>query len=467
MAFHLNTVKFNTTYLEELRILAGRFHNFLFERHSALKSALGHRAASMDPTKLGEAISRHPILVPTIEEIKQKGRIPTLASGLILDALRAHLPHDELPPQASKNPLRDARQSIEELVSFEINPWDIPLECEFDDILKDAAWVDPDKRAYAYERCLRIDNGKYRFSAAATAIYFLHRIIPETRCLIQNILIYEDYRSVAFPECHALGLIPFCQENPSLRIIQRASLWGNIFLSSTDEPSWQKHLLAIFHCRIVDPPPADSLPLGEIIQTVAVWMSEAGILASMGMPASQFTLLMDGDPFPEKASEIFRKELQEAALLQETVSKAPRFGHWCSYVERVMDHFLFDDFPRLLADLSNNWESGMIQCNFNPGTSIGSPDEILATHPDWGWQEWEYELWDYFEDREDAELPGFDQMALHNNMIESYCQKYPNGRPRHAMGGAPDWNDDGNPGDSDDPEQADDSEEADAHEADV
>jgi hypothetical protein len=207
-------------------------------------------------------------------------------------------------------------------------------------------------------------------------------------------------------------------------------------------------------------------------------MSEAGILTSMGMPVGQFTLFMDGDPFPEEASEIFRKELQEAAVLQETVCKAPRWGgRWCSYVQRIMAHFLFDDFPRLLADLSNNRESGIIQCNFDPGTSAGSPDEILSTHPEWNWQEWEYHLWDHFEDRESAPLPGFDQMALHNNMSDSYCQKYPNGPPWDTDGDLPDWDDDVTRVVSDipvydgqradDTEEVDDTEEADAHEADV
>ncbi|CAH0002269.1 unnamed protein product [Clonostachys byssicola] len=503
MAFRLNTIKFNTTYSDELRILAGRFHMFISERRSALKSDFSNRAASMDPAKLGNVINRHPVLVPTIEEIKTYGRsphsgywadVPSRVYFASLDALRAHLaslPPDGLSLQASNDPQchnglmvvnnpprRYDRERSEKLVGFEINPWDIPLEYELDDnMLEDAAWVELpthlDKRYHAYERCRYIDNGKYRFSATATAIYFLRRIMPETRCLVQNIMIDEDYRSVAFPECHALGLIPFCQENPSLRIIRGASLWGNIFLSRMDEPHWQRHIRLTFHCLDPDPPAADELPLGDIVQVVAAWMSEAGILTSMGMPVGQFTFFMDGDPFPEEASEIFRTELQEAALLQETVCKAPRPGRWCAYVQRIMDHFLFDDFPRLLADLSNNRESGIIQCNFDPGTSVGSPDEILSTHPEWSWQEWEYELWDHFEGRDDTLLPGFDQMVLHNNMTETYCQKFPNGPPRGSVGDYPDWDDNQTqpmpdlPVQAGDPEEADDTEESDAHEADV
>ncbi|CAH0058656.1 unnamed protein product [Clonostachys solani] len=487
MTFHLNTIKFNTTYSDELRILAGCFHMLIDRRRTMLRSAFTDRAASMDPAKLGEVINRHPILVPTIEELKTRGLdghsghwtdVPSRGYFASLDALRAHLaslPHDEPSPQAGKKPHRYDRQRVEKLIGFEINPWDIPLEYELDDdILEGAAWVElpthPGKRYYHYEVCRNIDNGKYRFSAAATAIYFLRRIMPETRCLVRNIMIDEDYRSVAFPECHALGLIPFCQENPFLRIIRRGSLWGNIFLSQIDEPHWQRHIQMLFSCHLDNPPAADELPLGAIIQVVAAWMSEAGILTSMGMPVGQFTFFMDGDPFPEEASEIFTRELQESALLQETVCRAPRFGRWCSYVQRIMDHFLFDDFPRLLADLSSNRESGIIQCNFDPGTSVGSPDEILSTHTDWDWLEWDYQLSFHFEDREDTLLPGFDQMALHNNMIESYCQKHPNGPHWDTSGESPDWDDDGRrniPGDAGHPEEADDTEEADAHEADV
>jgi len=65
----------------------------------------------------------------------------------------------------------------------------------------------------------------YRFSAAAVAIKFLNGLKPSTRAHLRNILLDEDRESVAQPERHGVGLVQFCNENPSLRIERRVSMW--------------------------------------------------------------------------------------------------------------------------------------------------------------------------------------------------------------------------------------------------
>ncbi|KAK0717146.1 hypothetical protein B0T26DRAFT_751240 [Lasiosphaeria miniovina] len=63
----------------------------------------------------------------------------------------------------------------------------------------------------------------YHFSAAAAAIRFL-RSNPSSRVHVRRILLDEDREAVAYPETHGKGLVPFCAENPHLRIERRVSL---------------------------------------------------------------------------------------------------------------------------------------------------------------------------------------------------------------------------------------------------
>ncbi|KAK1829761.1 hypothetical protein QBC39DRAFT_355838 [Podospora conica] len=64
-----------------------------------------------------------------------------------------------------------------------------------------------------------------RFSAAAAAVHFLKSIPPATRSQIRTVLVHEDFGSIGGPT-DILGLVPFCAENPHLRIQQRVDICG-------------------------------------------------------------------------------------------------------------------------------------------------------------------------------------------------------------------------------------------------
>ncbi|CAM1500833.1 Fc.00g099950.m01.CDS01 [Cosmosporella sp. VM-42] len=70
---------------------------------------------------------------------------------------------------------------------------------------------------------------KFPFSTAAAPIQFLDSIPARTRIQIRNVLIHEDRLAAASPQCHAQGLLPFCQENTLLCIERRVGSWRNIF----------------------------------------------------------------------------------------------------------------------------------------------------------------------------------------------------------------------------------------------
>ena len=72
---------------------------------------------------------------------------------------------------------------------------------------------------------LRSERVEWRFSAAAAAIHFLENLSLDTLLGIGRIVLHEDRPSLALPESHAQGLIPFCQQNPNIRVERRINMW--------------------------------------------------------------------------------------------------------------------------------------------------------------------------------------------------------------------------------------------------
>ncbi|RYP40951.1 hypothetical protein DL768_010560 [Monosporascus sp. mg162] len=319
-------------------------------------------------------------------------------------------------------------------------PWLIPTECNLDRMFRDIGYQNvaegQSTKDYWESNC-----GKYRFSAAATAIHFL-RSIPNSRCHIRKILLCEDYEAVAYPECHAKGLIPFCRENPELRIERRVSLWRNIFQKSHwwDGCDWERRV--DFPCDREGRLAAD-----EVTRPVADWMVEASVLGRAGMPQDPgtFTLILDGDPTPERSSEVFCLAVQRDAAWQDAVEQCLVRDplNWSNVLDmRLSKSFHVVGFPQLLRHLASDKSSSGIRCNFDPGEPwdiapiieanrgwnqddwferSGRPDLVFETAPPlpkWAdlvrenifpriweleeWPEWELEEWEIEElERED------------------------------------------------------------------
>ena len=162
----------------------------------------------------------------------------------------------------------------------------------------------------------------WRFSAAAAAIHFLKDLSLETLLGISKIVLHEDRRSVARPESHAQGLIPYCRQNPQLRIERRVSMWRILAQheapSNNSGTSWaQQTSQGLLNLSGYD----DQKKSQYYDRHCAVyfgingcqWITESSALRSNGMPPGSFSLLLDGDPLPDLASKAFEILKDDAA----------------------------------------------------------------------------------------------------------------------------------------------------------
>jgi hypothetical protein len=129
---------------------------------------------------------------------------------------------------------------------------------------------------------------KYRFSAAAVAISFLESLPSAVRMQVQHVNLDEDFKSSARPECHAIGLVRFCLENPRLRIVRHVNLWW----TALQPPRWQWYKF-----------PASLRPEDNYCETMGpwhipsrfkLWSDEIDTLLTYGMPSSSFSLVFGG-----------------------------------------------------------------------------------------------------------------------------------------------------------------------------
>jgi hypothetical protein len=305
----------------------------------------------------------------------------------------------------------------DKLVRTELDPWSIPTENELDDLLEVSPTRPPVRWGSSYmwkhrDWWTTSDYGKYRFSAASAAIRFLSSTSLQTRLQLRNMLIHEDHYSVASPARHTIGLIPFCQENPSLRITRQVSVWRNLL--HTFWAPWTYERRNPFTAK-------------QFSENVAEWMVEAGALVSKGMPAGQFTLMLDADPAPAQATKIFNEVVQcSAAFQQAALRTSIDFGfadepymHQRFYKESGFA-YLKHTFPENLRDLVKNPRSGTIQCNFDPGTTQ-SVNGLIAEHPDFCSCLWHSE-WSQLRKKTitlEAPLPSWQELTL-ERMMDSW-----------------------------------------------
>ena len=239
------------------------------------------------------------------------------------------------------------------------DPWIIPTTDEFADLAEDMFHIphikqydDEPTQADFWERI------KYRYSAASAAITFLKSISPQARMQFRKILIYEDHVSVAFPESHALGLIPYCLENSSLRIERRVNIWRNLLRSGSRVDLWRVTCGTHDHDLIF----RDRLDAWghNISGGFALWMQEALLVADHGMPPDSFKLVFDGHPAPEQSSQLFD-------IVKTTAAWRIASDLWCSRrrERKVIQIYFFEEFARVVKNITKG--DSFISCNFPVG----------------------------------------------------------------------------------------------------
>ncbi|WQF85229.1 hypothetical protein CDEST_10243 [Colletotrichum destructivum] len=245
------------------------------------------------------------------------------------------------------------------------------------------------------------DLRRFRYSAAAAAIRFLDSISQASRSCLRDTRLLEDRPSVASPECHGLGLIRFCQENPLLRVERRVSLWNTVFAG---DPYRQK-------ARQARQAPTRIL-VDEISERIAAWIVEALALAAAGMPQDSFTLVFDGDSEGDwKCEQIFQQVVLRDAAWQQAMDECfeqgilppqswaarrlnpRRAGDWSfipGYPNRdrpVNCCYLLDGFPQAMRDIVNG--NSVVRCSFHPGKPW-VVESLIDEQRLWSLGEWKF-----------------------------------------------------------------------------
>jgi len=279
-------------------------------------------------------------------------------------------------------------------------------------------------------------NGHYGFSATAAAIHFLKSVPVTTRAHMRNLVVNEDRLTVGWPEGHVRGLVPFCTENPSLRIDRRVDLWWCPWLQSqTDRAEWD-------HCNDGQYHPQwsrrfttrlTSLTVDNETKTargVALWMVEA----SLPQIPDQITLLLDcqGERNRFTASEIFQTVLHRDVAWQTAVQRMFRpslLSAEDAFYTTNCDFYNYDAFPRLLRELCDGYHAkagrnkaplGRIRCSFDPGRPWDDDQiqSMINAHPERdtleGWK-------DGFMDEPDLEFEIYPPYPDIKWMIGSLC----------------------------------------------
>ncbi|KAH6669751.1 hypothetical protein F5X68DRAFT_216090 [Plectosphaerella plurivora] len=217
-----------------------------------------------------------------------------------------------------------------------LKPWAIPTE----DLIAELDRKVPFKQIHRGP----VGHGIFRLSAAAICAHFLATIPAETRSQFRRIVLNEDLPSETSPECHARGLIPFCAENPLLRVERRVSIWH-----------------CVLHGSVYDSQP----PVDHFSAQVALWIIEAQDLASLGMPHGSFSLLLDGDPTPEHPAHLFQTILHRDIAWQQAIEAWQVLKPQRRPIEW---HLAYDDLPAVMRDITS--EKSIIRCNFDPGYPV-------------------------------------------------------------------------------------------------
>ncbi|KAH7226342.1 hypothetical protein BKA60DRAFT_676170 [Fusarium oxysporum] len=124
--------------------------------------------------------------------------------------------------------------------------------------------------------------------------------------------------SVGFPESHAIGLIPFFKQNPKLHVEQWVDVWQNLVIGS-EQPSAYGPNGMIFERS--EPQPGEFHCLDSISgpdQDVAFsnWVVHGLEVVKAGMPSGSWSVIFDGSPDLNLATELFTTLLQRTIAWQ-------------------------------------------------------------------------------------------------------------------------------------------------------
>jgi hypothetical protein len=416
----INTITFSTIYSDDARITAGLF-NCCFSRMDNMETTrLVQAKAFINPAIYADAVGKFPVLKPFLDWILDEDGIPDQLHGhmfpwypsisvaregitYILRLLANH--HGMDFHNHTRKEIWCSHVDTLQSVDLCHKPWAIPSQSEVNqmvDVLYGFSHHLVDSLLSGRDRL------KYRFSAAAAAIDFLESISGRVRQYIRNIVVHEDRYAVPYQSCHVEGLIPFCKENPRLRIERRVSLWRTIFPEDCIA-SWNIDM----DTTATRNGTFEILWGFDIAKRVGAWLEDTIAALHLGMPHDSMTLVLDGDPAPELCEDIFQKVIQRCAgwKLAYDESCSRKLLPTLDFVKKP--RFCAEVFPIVVQHLVDN--SSIFRCNFNPGQPLDIAS-LIDEHRGWDTERW----WHHFQrpDQEEFEttppLPKWYNLVLEN-----------------------------------------------------
>jgi hypothetical protein len=112
------------------------------------------------------------------------------------------------------------------IVDLEVLPWQLPAEPELT-ALNDLLGT-PDLQEWAYV-IPKLTGQRFYVSAASQAIRILGNLQSHQRRNLRHIVIQEDRKCVALPQCHIHGLLPYLEESKGLHIERKVDLWNTVY----------------------------------------------------------------------------------------------------------------------------------------------------------------------------------------------------------------------------------------------
>ncbi|CAI0651933.1 unnamed protein product [Colletotrichum noveboracense] len=403
VALKTNAITFSTMTSNELRIIALRFNHFMVKRFDGDRDGAFRFAGFAMPEIERQGLKlKYPQFAPLLDRMKQEGnthpetRFTTGWDGLAQwyrtggGRFRSRMgPYGEA-PSLYRTFQKDAltaiasskfgREQIERfwretcpksahlipalrVVECKIQHWAVPSA-------EDMRYLTLDQASNSRSRGTRLrDRTKYRFSAAAVAIHVLQSLPVSSRMHLRRVILNEDREAVADPQCHGLRLIPFCKENPLLRVERRkpgCAVQAQISIYTLGYGFGSGH--------------AQRRQLGyRGLGPRARGHAFRVILATSGWPASALAMHAS---LPTDCPARCGLASSMASFSRPSLSWFDRKGELRG--SRVPD-LPSEKWPQALRDIAEG--SSIVRCNFDVGDSW-DVEKIVEDHRQWTVQQW-------------------------------------------------------------------------------
>ncbi|KAF5523208.1 hypothetical protein CGCA056_v005615 [Colletotrichum aenigma] len=435
LAMRLNAISFTTLYSPDLSTLAKAFQQLMNDGLEPLRDAmLKYVGYHLSESSILQLKGGYPYLAPVLDRLKSEepperlghersywtyrrngpyGEVPSTYREFVKDALclaadepeASRAIRDFVPAKITKAYRADGPWTQFEIVNARSEAWDVPSTHEMNELIS----LTKDETTVSFDSA-ESDPVKYRFSAAAAAIYFLKSVPCTLRPHLRKIILLEDAKCISYPESHDRGLIPFCQDNPLLRVERRVKLWTNVFLTGMTYDAYLEWQCA----QQTGQHETGVLYSDQITAALGPWIVEAAALVGAGMPPASFSLLLESGGAPELCSQIFQSVLHRDIAWQQAWIESARNGtldlSWfglrgklAANSVRERDHvfhagptrgpqnfcdfagYFFEELPRVVREMGEG--SSIIRCDFEVGTPLDF-QAIVDDHKHWGDGKW-------------------------------------------------------------------------------